>query len=147
MSVFKNLIGKRINAILMNSDQTHFAFRTVTGETYNYCTAGDCCNTVYVNHFSGAGVVGDGNSFDLLRGAVVLSAEDKEWRPVDIEYDDESWAGEVVEDGFFTIVTDRGYIDIEVRNEHNGYYSGRIEHIDEVTQEAVEDLRPLQQDF
>lgn len=126
-SVFSNLIGKRINGIFINDARDSFAFRTTEGKLMSYYTAGECCNTVYINHMSGVNVVGDGNTFDLLRGALVLGAEDKEW--VDVVLEDEDYH-EVIEDGFFTIKTDRGYIDLEVRNEHNGYYGGHVNETD-----------------
>ena len=141
MNTFNRLIGRRINGILVTPNHNRFAFRTVEGELLIYYTSGDCCNTVYLNHFMGANVVG-GNSFDMLRGAVVLGAEEKEWVNVDNE-DKESW--NVVEDGFFTIRTDRGYIDFEVRNEHNGYYSGHVGEYSEGDLDAGElaEFEPL----
>jgi hypothetical protein len=35
---------------------------------------------------------------------------------------------EVVQDAFWTIRTNRGYIDLEVRNSHNGYYGGSVRY-------------------
>ncbi len=103
---------------------------------------------MYINHFQGADVVGEGNAFDLLRGALVTSVEEKEWVAIDDEPDDggSSWVDDCVEDGFFTIRTDRGYIDFEVRNEHNGYYSGHIEECNE-KDAVLDDLLPLTKDF
>lgn len=140
-SVFQNLLGRRINDILIDPDRTRFAFRTVEGDLFAYYTSGDCCNTVYVNHFQGRDVVGEGNTFDLLRGALVLDAEDKEWLPAVPQQGEEFY--EVVEDGFFTIKTDRGYIDLEVRNEHNGYYSGHISEWDSISEAELAELVPL----
>ena len=138
MSVFTKLIGQRINGIFVNEDHNQVAFRTTEGRYLGFFTCGDCCNTVYINHLSGADVVGKGNSFDLLRGALVLGVEEKEW------VQQESDGYDVIEDGFFTIQTDRGYIDFEVRNEHNGYYGG---HIEEDEDPDLEDLHELREDF
>jgi hypothetical protein len=138
MSAFTNLIGKRINGIFVDETRTELAFRTTEGRYLGYVTCGDCCNSVYINHFSGADVVGEGNSFDLLRGALVLAVEDKGWTE-----DREEGYG-VVQEGFWTIKTDRGYIDLEVRNEHNGYYGG---HIEEDEDADVTDLTELKEDF
>jgi hypothetical protein len=138
MTVLNKLVGKRINGIFLNDDNTRVVFRTIEDERIGFYVYGDCCNTVYINHFQGVDVVGEGNAFDLLRGALVTAAEEKEWINVE-NSDEESW--DVIEDGFFTICTDRGYIDFEVRNEHNGYYSG---HIDELDGEVdLETLVPL----
>ena len=140
MSAFTNLIGQRINGIFVNDSHNQVAFRTTEGRYLGFYTCGDCCNNVYVNHFSGAGVVGEGNSFDLLRGALVLAVEEKGWSE---DRADEN-GFEVIQDGFFTIRTDRGYIDFEVRNEHNGYYGGHLEEEDDFD---LTELTELREDF
>jgi hypothetical protein len=142
MTVFKNLIGKRINGVFLNDSKDRLAFRTIGGDVFTYYTCGDCCNTVYINHMSGLDIVGKDNTFDLLRGVLVLGAEDKEW----ITRSDIEDAYEVIEDGFFTIKTDRGYIDLEVRNEHNGYYGGRVEE-DEFDADEFNELSLVTEDF
>ena len=136
MSVFTNLIGQRINGILVNDGHDQVAFRTTEGRYLGFYTCGDCCNSVFINHMSGTGVLGEGNSFDLLRGAVILAVEEKGWTDVDVE---DSYG--CVEDGFFTIKTDRGYIDFEVRNEHNGYYGGHLEEEDDFDLTEMHELR------
>jgi hypothetical protein len=147
VSVLKRLVGRRINGIFLNGDNTRVVFRTIEDERIGFYVYGDCCNTVYINHFEGADVVGEGNTFDLLRGALVTEVEEKEWVTIDdSEQDEDSWVDECVEDGFFTIRTDRGYIDFEVRNEHNGYYSGHIDELEEKDTE-LDDLYPLTKDF
>jgi hypothetical protein len=147
MSVLNKLVGKRINGIFLNGGNTRVVFRTIEDERIGFYVFGDCCNTVYINHFQGADVVGEGNTFDLLRGALVTAVEEKEWVAIDDEPDDEdSWVDNCVEDGFFTISTDRGYIDFEVRNEHNGYYSGHIDDLNE-KDVGVEDMHLLTKDF
>jgi len=143
MTVFKNLIGKRINGILLGNDNWTVVFRTTEGNYFRYDTGNDCCNTVWINHITGVDVVGKGNSFDLLRGALVIGGEDKEWtenRP-----GEDGW--EVIQDGFYTLHTDRGYIDIEVRNSHNGYYGGTFNETDEVDLQDIEDLQEITNDF
>ena len=54
---------------------------------------------------------------------------------------------EVVSDGFWTIKTDRGFIDLEVRNSHNGYYGGSVKYLEEVDANSIEDLRQVTEDF
>lgn len=141
MSVLSKLVGKRINGIFLNEDRNKVVFRTIEDERIGFYVYGDCCNTVYINHFQGMDVVGEGNAFDLLRGALVTAVEEKEWVQIDEEQNEDSWHDECVEDGFFTIKTDRGYIDFEVRNEHNGYYSGHLEETEE--EETLEGLVSL----
>lgn len=146
MTVLNRLIGKRINGIFLNSDNTKVVFRTIEDERIGFYVYGDCCNTVYINHFQGVDVIGEGNTFDLLRGALVTAVEEKEWVTIDEEQDEDSWCDDCVEDGFFTIRTDRGYIDFEVRNEHNGYYSGHIDELSEKDND-LDGLYPLTEDF
>ena len=148
MTDLNRLLGKRINGIFLNEDHTQVVFRTIEDERIGFYVHGDCCNTVYINHFQGIDVVGEGNAFDLLRGALVTAVEEKEWVAIDddeTEYDDDPYHGGCVEDGFFTIRTNRGYIDFEVRNEHNGYYSGHLSEWDEEVDLST--LRPLTEDF
>ena len=142
MTIFKELIGKRINGIFLGNDRWTLAFRDTEGRWYRFDTSNDCCNTVWVNHISGVDCVRRGGDvFDLMRGALVTGAEDKGWgeNRSDEEY-------EVVQDGFWTIRTDRGYIDIEVRNSHNGYYGGSFDPSDEGVGN-ISDLEEVTDDF
>lgn len=143
MSVFKNLIGERINGILLNESNDRLIIRTIEGREFHYYTSGDCCNSVWINHMTGVNVLGEGNTFDILRGALVTGSEDKGWndnRESDSGYD-------VIQDGFFTLTTDRGYIDFEVRNSHNGYYGGNFEHDERPDIEADVHWRTVTEDF
>jgi hypothetical protein len=146
VSTFKNLIGKRINGIFLGNDNWALVFRTVDGQWLHYNTSNDCCNSVWINHMTGVGVAGDNNSFDLLRGALVLDTEDKEWTA---NRDGSDEGHEVIQDGFYTIRTDRGYLDIEVRNSHNGYYGGDLSEVDadRDTVAEISDLHQVFEDF
>jgi hypothetical protein len=146
VSDLNKLVGQRINGIFLNEDKTQVVFRTIEDKHIGFYVHGDCCNTVYINHFQGRDVIGEGNAFDLLRGALVTAVEEKEWIAIDdSEQDEDAWTDECVEDGFFTIRTDRGYIDFEVRNEHNGYYGGHLSDWDEEVD--LTKLQPLVKDF
>lgn len=142
MSLFNDLIGKRINGVFLANDAWTLVFRTTDGKYYRYDTENDCCNTVWVNHMTGVNILGEGNSFDLLRGALVTGCEDKGWG--ENRSDEDGW--EVVQDGFWTLKTDRGYIDVEVRNSHNGYYGGSFNfNEDGITD--IADLEQVTEDF
>jgi len=142
MSVFKNLVGQRINGIFLGNDSWALVVRTIDGKFHRYDTENDCCNSVWFNHINGVTILGEGNSFDLLRGALVTGVEDKGWGE-----DHEEEGHEVVQDAFWTIKTDRGYIDIEVRNSHNGYYGGSVKYNEDGSVENIEDLRQITEDF
>jgi hypothetical protein len=53
----------------------------------------------------------------------------------------------VIQDGFWTIATDRGYIDLEVRNSHNGYYGGSVVYDEESDMSKIENLQAVTEDF
>jgi hypothetical protein len=144
VSVFRNLVGERINSILLRDDNQRIVFRTIEGREFRYYTSGDCCNTVWINHVTGVSILGEGNTFDLLRGALVTGSEDKGWGPN--RSDEDEW--DVIQDGFFTLKTDRGYIDFEVRNSHNGYYGGSFEFDSSPENDSVEyTYTPVVEDF
>lgn len=150
MTVFKDLIGQRINGVFLADSNRTMVFRTVQGKLYRYITQSDCCNTVWVNHINGLNIIGKGDTFDLMRGALVTGGEDKEWT------ENRGWTaadggeyGDVIQDGFFTLHTDRGYIDIEVRNDHNGYYGGSFDYFEDSnwTFDELEDYKQVTEDF
>jgi hypothetical protein len=97
---------------------------------------------VWFNHVNGVEtVLGEGNLFDILRGAMVTGVEDKGWT------EDREDGYDVIQDGFWTIATDRGYIDLEVRNSHNGYYGGSVVYDEESDMSKIEDLQAVTADF
>jgi hypothetical protein len=144
MSVFKDLIGKRINGVFVGNENWSLVFRTTDGKFYRYDTRNDCCNSVWVNHITGVDCVGKGDSFDIIKGALVIDTEDKGWG--ENRSDDED-GYEVIQDGFWTIKTDRGYIDIEVRNSHNGYYGGDIEFQENEGVSDIDNFKQVLEDF
>ena len=144
MSEFDVLVGKRINGLLIGDDAWALVFRDINGRHYCFRTENDCCNTVWFNHVNGVEtVLGEGNLFDFLRGAMVTGVEAKGW--TDDRTDEDGW--DVVQDGFWTIATDRGYIDLEVRNSHNGSSGGSVVYDAESDLSNIEDLREVTKDF
>ena len=144
MSEFDVLVGKRINGLFIGDDAWALVFRDINGRHYCFRTENDCCNTVWFNHVNGVEtVLGEGNVFDILRGAMVTGVEAKGW--TDDRTDEDGY--DVVQDGFWTIATDRGYIDLEVRNSHNGYYGGSVVYDAESNLGNIEDLREVTEDF
>jgi len=142
MSEFNVLVGKRINGLFIGNDKWTLVFRDISGRRYRFDTENDCCNSVWFNHVSGVNILGEGNSFDLLRGAEVLAVESKGWG--DDRSDEDGY--EVVQDAFWTIRTDRGYIAIEVRNSHNGYYCGSVSYSGR-DDGVLDDMEQITEDF
>ena len=144
MSEFNVLVGKRINGLFIGDSAWALVFRDINGRHYCFRTENDCCNTVWFNHVNGVEtVLGEGNLFDILRGAMVTGVESKGW--TDNRTDEDGY--DVIQDGFWTISTDRGYIDLEVRNSHNGYYGGSVVYDEESDLGTIEDLRAVTEDF
>jgi hypothetical protein len=142
MSEFNVLVGKRINGLFIGEDAWALVFRDINGRHYCFRTKNDCCNTVWFNHVNGVEtVLGEGNLFDILRGAMVTAVEDKGWS------EDREDGYDVIQDGFWTIATDRGYIDLEVRNSHNGYYGGSVVYDEEAMLDKIDDLQAVVKDF
>jgi hypothetical protein len=144
MSEFDVLVGKRINGLFIGDSAWALVFRDINGRHYCFRTENDCCNTVWFNHVNGVEtVLGEGNVFDILRGAMVTGVESKGW--TDDRTDEDGY--DVIQDGFWTISTDRGYIDLEVRNSHNGYYGGSVVYDEESDLGTIEDLTAVTADF
>jgi hypothetical protein len=144
MSEFNVLVGKRINGLFIGDSAWALVFRDINGRHYCFRTENDCCNTVWFNHVNGVEtVLGEGNVFDILRGAMVTGVESKGW--TDNRTDEDGY--DVIQDGFWTIATDRGYIDLEVRNSHNGYYGGSVVYDEESDMSKFEDLQAVIKDF
>ena len=142
MSEFNVLVGKRINGLFIGDDDWALVFRDINGRHYCFRTENDCCNTVWFNHVNGVEtVLGEGNLFDILRGAMVTGVEDKGWT------EDRADGYDVIQDAFWTIKTDRGYLDLEVRNSHNGYYGGSVKYDEESKIDAISGLRAVTEDF
>jgi hypothetical protein len=142
MSEFDVLVGKRINGLFIGDSAWSLVFRDIHGRHYCFRTENDCCNTVWFNHVNGVEtVLGEGNVFDILRGAMVTGVESKGWT------EDREDGYDVIQDGFWTIATDRGYIDLEVRNSHNGYYGGSVVYDEESDLGTIEELREVTKDF
>ena len=144
MSEFNVLVGKRINGLFIGDSAWALVFRDINGRHYCFRTENDCCNTVWFNHANGVEtVLGEGNLFDILHGAMVTAVESKGW--TDDRTDEDGY--DVIQDGFWTIATDRGYIDLEVRNSHNGYYGGSVVYDEESDMSKIENLQAVTEDF
>jgi hypothetical protein len=75
---------------------------------------GDCCSHSYIESI---------NDIDDLKDCVIFDyyeeSNDKE--------DDEDEYGNTVRYHFYKFKTSNGYVDVEMRNESNGYYDGNLE--------------------
>lgn len=112
-----SLIGRFVKgAKIFDSDVV--VLNTDLGPMY-LTWSGDCCASCYLANISGA---------DNLMGAKILEIETAEWKRK--ENDD----FDVVETMGTKIKTEKGYVTLETRLEHNGFYCGQI---------AVSDKAPI----
>lgn len=129
---FAVLVGKTITGAHLSEiddpryDREHVVISTTDG-LYVFGAQGDCCAHAY---FAGA------TGTEALRGEV-LAAEQSDGETETAEYGDET------DHCFHTITTVRGRCTLELRTEHNGYYSGWVEHC-EGAERGLGPLRPLE---
>lgn len=107
----KELIGEHVVAVLLSSDKTYLQFFNASLDVISFCTEGDCCNEVWIAHINGLA---------SLIGEKVLCVRENEWKSLD--YEDLNMSLEAIS---WTIRTQKGYFDIEMRNRHTGY-GGRL---------------------
>lgn len=135
----ESLIGKTILSAFINESNDAVVLKTDDGDYY-LRWEGYCCASCYIAHINGS---------ENLIGSKILSAETSEWSDVSRNKDDY----EVLETMGTKFRTSKGYVDIETRLSHNGYYSGMINVSKEGYIDAyscfieVEDVTKPLQDF
>lgn len=105
------LIGKTLTGIKLAKDSQAILFQTTDGDIVAR-TDGDCCSYSWVENIE-----------NTVREypAVILSSEDIDMPDLGGMEDNE-----VVQYYGLKIVTDRGHIIIDYRNNSNGYYGGNL---------------------
>jgi|ERR1019366_106333 hypothetical protein len=111
MSLFENLIGKKITAVWVMPGEEYLRI-DANGETFIYATGSDCCSETWF-----AEIIG----FDALLDETVTASEslDMPDRKDDgrSRQDDDQFYGQ-------QITTSKGRCQIIYRNSSNGYYGG-----------------------
>lgn len=136
---FKALVGKKITSLKTNPEHTYLVFKT-EDEQIGYYSDGDCCSSSWFENISG---------LECLLGHTVKEVLEREMP------ESYSTKSEPDEDGYqydidyiqlygWTLVTDKGRFDIEMRNSSNGYYGGSA---DWVTTWPEEELKTVKKDF
>jgi len=110
------LIGKKINGISINDDQSILSFDTDRGQV-NYVADGDCCSESWFADITGV---------SALIGGTVATVEEVSMDGYNVEdgrgrqNKDEAYG--------YKLITDKGYADIVFRNSSNGYYGGNLKY-------------------
>jgi hypothetical protein len=115
----KELLNKTILEYKLNSDCTIIEFKCEDG-IYSYSTEADCCNKVW---FYG---INPPYQFPC-KVTEVKSDTDGEYSCLMFENiftDEEEY--DVLDCAFIHLETNEGVFTIEIRNNHNGYYGGRV---------------------
>lgn len=115
----EKLVGSKIKGIYLNIKNDYLKIVTDKGD-YNFVVMGDCCSKSWITHMNGADKVTEG-----------IVIEEIETRPDSykryVAEEDKEYDRNVIQDYITTIKTDKGSLDIEFRNNSNGYYSGWLE--------------------
>lgn len=111
---FSEIVGKQVLGVAKGEGDWELAFVTNEG-AYVYHAYGDCCNYVWFNHVDAPEVFLNATVTELdSHGFEVL--EESDWS--------------VLEHWFIKVKTTLGYCNIELRNDHNGYYGGYVDFIE-----------------
>ncbi len=108
----KELVGKNIVSIHLNSASDIVYFTDSEGKIYSYEARGDCCSTAYIEHI---------NNVEFALG-IVRSINRA---VVNINSDEDSC--DCLDAYYYNISTDKGTATLEMRLSHNGYYGGWLE--------------------
>lgn len=110
--LLKLLVGKTVKEVRLHADKTLLAFICDSGD-YLYCyTDGDCCSSSWIEHLNG---------LKSLLGHVVNNVVTRDMPEVAGESE---WS--CISCYGWTLETNAGRCDIEMRNESNGYYGGNL---------------------
>ena len=107
------LNGKHVITTEINSSNDLLILHTNDGPIY-LKWYGDCCAHCFLANVSGA---------SFLEDTSILEARNTEWMIIseDRQY------GDVMESMGTTLKTNKGYVNLDSRVEHNGYYAGYVE--------------------
>lgn len=109
---FEALVGEKIVSFHANEGHTSIGFITESGRALAWDAWGDCCSYSWFEHVSGLA---------HLIGGTVSEIKGREMPGATSDEDHEC-----LQFYGWSIVTDKGYFDIEMRNSSNGYYGGDI---------------------
>lgn len=113
MTRLDDLIGKKINNVVLSEDKQEIVFHTDTAD-YKYYAYAECCSCSWIENIE---------DLDSLIGQVVLKCEEKT-----IDREEADW--DVTDIMSYDIYTEKGICKIDFRNESNGYYCGNLELVE-----------------
>lgn len=124
---FSELIGKQVEMLCGDSDNLTFYIKG--NKPLSFSAEGDCCSSSWFEHISG---------LDYLLGATVKDVQEISMGEIP---EAELVGRDVVQNYGWRFITDKGYFEIEIRNESNGYYGGYVNLSSSIyTKEIKEDF-------
>jgi len=135
---FDALLGKTIVAVHTTAGRDAIGFVMASGETLLFWAEGDCCSRSWFEHVTG---------LVHLLGAEITGIKDRPMgEAIETLSPEQKRAFHDRELKLYgwTIMTTRGYFDVEMRNSSNGYYGG---YIGSVTAFDPSDYPKLEADF
>jgi len=130
------LFGCDISYLYIDKEQQYLAFITFFKKIYLYYADGDCCSHSWFESINNPENIIDSEIIGIEKKEIITGKEN----------DDNS----VIAFGY-TLKTNKGYTDIEFRNESNGYYGGScilipekdIQFENEITREDFSNKKPI----
>lgn len=142
----EELVGKIIQKIRLNENDTLMVFNTSIGERIAFQTEGDCCSSSWFSHISGLDTL-IGNRINEVFPRNEFTEEEQAKAEAEGSYESLTLYG-------FLLITDKGTCDVEFRNDSNGYYGGWCEKtsfeekaLNQEYQEGDLILREIKEDF
>ena len=121
MITINDLVGKTLKSIRIENDNTEIHFVCDDGTNYLMYHSQDCCENVYISDING--------NLDNLIGTPILRFEEKTTKGGPNEYSNycsATWT-------FYTIITNKGYVDIRWVGESSGDYSEKVDFDEDFT--------------
>ena len=127
-----NLVGKTLIGIQISKDKINLKFQTTEGDIIAMCDA-DCCSHTWVEHIELPAM-----GFPAL----VISDED-----IDMPDLGDMLGHDCMKYYGYKIITDKGEILIDYRNDSNGYYGGSLEWDGELFYDSVYGQNKSKEDY
>ncbi len=110
----KTLVGAKVNSVAIDASKEFLRLNTDRGD-FTFVAVGECCSKSWIEHTCGA--------MNII-GGIITESPDLYPNGEEIpngEADDEY---SLTQRYITKFVTDKGWMELEFRNESNGYYSG-----------------------
>lgn len=118
-----DLTGRTLREVTLDDEREVLTLRFTDG-TERYRTHGDCCSETWVEHLTVPDLTGGARVLRVTEsGGVDATPEQKAKSDAEREYGTDCLTVYQT-----SIVTDRGEVVIEYRNDSNGYYGGSLDH-------------------